>query len=69
MFKAKTLSTLVALAFVSLAIGELQSLILLYIYYRHVIKSIPISNASTESRGQLLFNVFVISIPYVSMDF
>ena len=63
MFKAKTLSTLVALAFVSLAIGELQSLILLYIYYRHVIKSIPISNASTESRGQLLFNVFVISIP------
>ena len=61
MFKTKTLSSLVTLAFVSLAIGELQSLILLYVYYRHVIKSI--SNAPTESRGQLLFNVFVISIP------
>ncbi|MBM6839769.1 oligosaccharide flippase family protein, partial [Clostridium saudiense] len=32
-FKANTLSSLVTLAYVSLAIGELQSLLLLYAYY------------------------------------
>lgn len=62
-FNSKSITSLVTLAYVSLAIGELQSLALLYIYYRHVIKSIPPSNKPTESRGQLLFNVFVISVP------
>ena len=38
-FKATTLSSLVTLAYVSLAIGELQSLLLLYAYYRHIVKT------------------------------
>lgn len=62
-FKAKTLSSIVTLAYISLAIGELQSLLLLYGYYRHTIKNIPPSYDKTESKAQLLFNVLVISLP------
>lgn len=62
-FKANTLSSLVTLAYVSLAIGELQSLLLLYVYYRHLIKKTPISYEKPERKAQLLFNVLVVSLP------
>lgn len=62
-FNAKSLSTLVTLAYVSLAIGELQSLILLYCYYKHTTKKITPSYEKTERKGQLLFNVLIISLP------
>lgn len=63
MFNATTLTALVTLAYVSLAIGELQSLLLLYIYYKHVSKDLPKTNEKPERRSQLLFNVFIISFP------
>lgn len=62
-FKANTLSSLVTLAYVSLAIGELQSLLLLYAYYKHLIKKTPPSYEKSERKAQLLFNVLVVSLP------
>lgn len=62
-FKARTLSSLVTLAYVSLAIGELQSLILLYGYYKYLANKTPITYDKPERKGQLLFNVFIISLP------
>ena len=62
-FKAKTITSLVTLAYVSLAIGELQSLILLFFYYQKVKKSMPISHDKPERISQLLFNVFIIALP------
>ena len=47
-FKAKTITALVTLAYVSLAIGELQSLILLFIYYKSLKKKIPVSTSEPE---------------------
>ena len=63
MFHAKTLSSIVTLAYVSLALGELQSLLLLYGYYRYTVNRIPPSYEKPESKAQLLFNVLVISLP------
>lgn len=62
-FKAQTLSSIVTLAYVSLALGEFQSLLLLYAYYRYTIKKIPPSYERTENKAQLLFNVLIISLP------
>lgn len=62
-FKAQTLESIVTLAYVSLALGELQSLLLLYGYYKYTTKKIPLSYEKTESRAQLLFNVLIISLP------
>ena len=63
MFKAQTLTSIVTLAFVSLAIGELQSLLLLYIYFRYTKKRMPIGHDNPERKAQLLFNVLIISLP------
>ncbi|WP_300381986.1 stage V sporulation protein B [Clostridium sp.] len=62
-FKAKTITTFVTLAYVSLAIGELQSLILLFFYYRKVKKDMPPSYQKPERTSQLLFNVLIIALP------
>ncbi len=62
-FKASSIETMVTLATVALCIGELQSLIGLYIYYRYCIHKVPPSHEVCESRIQLLFNVMIISIP------
>lgn len=62
-FKAKTITSLVTLAYVSLAIGELQSLILLFFYYKKVKKDMPPSYDKPERISQLLFNVFIIALP------
>lgn len=63
LFKATSMTTLVTLAYVSLAIGELQSLLLLYIYYRRVKTQVPVSYEKPERKPQLLFNVLIISLP------
>ena len=62
-FKAKTITSLVTLAYVSLAIGELQSLFLLFFYYKKVKKGMPPSCDKPERTSQLLFNVFIIALP------
>lgn len=62
-FKAKTISSLVTLAYVSLAIGELQSLLLLFFSYRKIKKGLPVSYDKPDRKAQLLFNVLVISLP------
>lgn len=63
MFKATTLEKLVTLAYVSLCLGELQSLLLLYVYYRKTLKNCPTYPKKKENSGQLLFDVLVISFP------
>lgn len=61
--KVQTLEGMVTLATVALCIGELQSLICLYIYYRYSLIKMPTSNEKPESSVQLLFNVIIIAIP------
>lgn len=62
-FKANSITSLVTLAYLSLAIGELQSLILLFIYYKNLTKQVPKSSTKPERASQLLFNVLVIALP------
>lgn len=62
-FKAQSLSSLITLAYISLALGELQSLILLFFYYKYTKKRMPTSNEIPESRAQLIFNVLIIYLP------
>lgn len=62
-FKAQTLSSIVTLAFVSLAIGELQSLLLLYAYFKYTKKHMPLGHDIPERKAQLLFNVLIVSLP------
>ncbi|MDO4535627.1 MAG: stage V sporulation protein B [Clostridium perfringens] len=63
MFKVKTLEGLVTLAYVSLCLGELQSLILLFGYFKVTIRKYPKNITKKENSLQLLFNVLVISFP------
>lgn len=62
-FKATSITSLVTLAYLSLAIGELQSLILLFLYYKTLSKKSPPSLKEPERAPQLLFNVLVIALP------
>ncbi|MBQ6820526.1 MAG: stage V sporulation protein B [Clostridium sp.] len=62
-FNATSITSLVTLAYLSLAIGELQSLILLYIYYKNLSKKLPPSNDKPERTSQLLFNVLITALP------
>ena len=61
--QAKTLEGMVALATVALCIGEFQSLLFLFIYYKYTIKKIPPSHEVPEGSFQLLFDVLIICIP------
>ena len=63
MFKVTTLEGLVTLAYVSLCIGELQSLILLFGYFKITTRKYPKNTRKKENSIQLLFNVLVISFP------
>lgn len=63
LFSAKDLTLLVTLCYVALCLGELQSLILLYIYYKYCIRKLPKTYEKSERRSQLLFNVLVICLP------
>lgn len=62
-FNASSIELMVTLAYVSLAIGEFQSLLLLFIYYKCEKKKAPNSHHARESSTQLLFNVLIISLP------
>ena len=62
-FTAKDLTLLVTLCYVALCLGELQSLILLFIYYRKCVKKMPKTYEKTESRSQLLFDVLILCLP------
>lgn len=62
-FKSTSITSLVTLAYLSLAIGELQSLILLFLYYKKLSKETPKSLDKPERASQLLFNVLVIALP------
>ncbi|MGG5462266.1 stage V sporulation protein B [Clostridium sp. B9] len=62
-FKAETLESLVTLAYLALCLGELQSLILLFGYFKYTVKRVPKKNTKGESRAQLLFDVLVTSVP------
>lgn len=50
-------------SYISLCLGELISLILLYIYYKIDKKNKLFYRKPSEGRAQLLFNVLIISIP------
>lgn len=63
LFSPNNLASLVTLCYIALALGELQSLILLYLYYKYCQKKIPITYEKTERRSQLLFNVLIICFP------
>ena len=63
LFSAKDLTLLVTLCYVALCLGELQSLILLYIYYKYCIRKLPKTYEKPERRSQLLFNVLIICLP------
>jgi len=62
-FNADSIEKMVTLATIALCIGEFQSLIGLYIYYKYCITKTPHSYEVTESRFQLLFDVIIITIP------
>lgn len=62
-FKSTSITSLVTLAYLSLAIGELQSLILLFLYYKKLSRETPKSFDKPERASQLLFNVLVIALP------
>lgn len=62
-FNARTLESLVTLAYLALCLGELQSLILLFGYFKYTISKVPKRNIKGESRAQLLFDVLVTSVP------
>ncbi len=66
---AQTLEGMVTLATVALCIGEFQSLVFLYIYYRYSINKMPTSNEKTESGFQLLFDVTIIALPLLINGF
>jgi stage V sporulation protein B len=63
LFTAKSLTLLVTLCYIALCLGELQSLILLYIYYRHCVKKMVPTYEKPERKSQLLFNVLIICLP------
>ena len=63
LFNAKELTILVPLCYAALALGELQSLIILHFYYKRNIRQLPKTYERPERRSQLLFNVLIISLP------
>ncbi|MGL4451682.1 MAG: stage V sporulation protein B [Sarcina sp.] len=63
MFKATSLETLVMLAYIAICLGEFQSLLLLYGYFKYATKHIPKSNLNTKSNKVLLKDILSTSIP------
>lgn len=62
-FSTNNLTLLVTLCYVSLCLGEFQSLLLLFFYYKYTKKKLPPSHEKTERRSQLLFNVLALCLP------
>lgn len=69
LFTANDLTSLVTLSYVALCLGELQSLLLLYFYYRRCVSKMPKTYEKPERRSQLLFNVLIICFPLMMNGF
>lgn len=63
LLSARSVDRTVAVACFALAAGELASLIMLYSCYRVHRKKVPDSGGRSKTRIQLLFDIFVISMP------
>lgn len=63
MFKTNSLEILVMLAYVSICLGEFQSLLLLYGYFKYATRHIPRTNLNTKSNKILLKDILSTSIP------
>lgn len=61
--QTKTLQNMITLATLALCIGEFQSLLALFVYYKYSISKMPVSYEIPESKFQLLFDVVIIFIP------
>ena len=62
--KLNSVTALVTASYIALCLGEFISLVFLYIYYKKNVTHLKdIKNKNREGRGQLLFNVMVISVP------
>lgn len=62
-FSLKGVKDTVTAAYVTLAIGEFSSFILLYIFYKFRKKKYVFSLSPSEDKLQLLFNILIISFP------
>ncbi|WP_297520360.1 stage V sporulation protein B [uncultured Clostridium sp.] len=63
MFKCTSLENLVVLVYISICLGEFQSLLLLYGFFKFSTKDIPKSNLNTKSKKVLLKDILSTSIP------
>lgn len=63
MLSNPSVANTVTVAYIALSVGELISFLLLYIYYRINKKNLLYSNHKTEGRAQLMFDIFVVSLP------
>ncbi|MBU3153443.1 stage V sporulation protein B [Clostridium estertheticum] len=62
-FALTNVTTTVTATYISLSIGELISFILLYVFYEKSKNKFKVIIKKTEGRGQLLFNVLIVSFP------
>lgn len=62
-FSLTNVNSTVTAAYTALTIGELTSLILLYIFYKASRRKPSLQRSKPEGRSQLLFNVLIISFP------
>ncbi|WP_343769601.1 stage V sporulation protein B [Clostridium malenominatum] len=60
---SKEIGNTVTIAYIALAIGELISLLFLYIFYKISSSKKHFLARGSEGRAQLLFNVLIVSIP------
>lgn len=63
LFSLKGVKNTVTAAYVTLAIGEFLSFLLLYIFYKFKKRKYAFSHSPSEDKLQLLFNVLIISFP------
>lgn len=63
MFSLKGVKDTVTAAYITLAIGELSSFVLLYIYFKIKQRSYRFVFSVREDKFQLLFNILIISLP------
>lgn len=63
LFSATNLTLLVTLCYAALCLGELQSLLLLYFYYKRCKNKASVTHEKVERNSQLLFNVLILCLP------
>lgn len=62
-FKSNNLEILVMLSYIAICLGELQSLLLLYGYFKYSTRHINYSNKHTKRKKELLKDILVTSLP------